>query len=891
MQKKWKEGWNRLYGSEVELNNRLFNIIMSGCLVAAMLSNIATSLSNGSMWNFLFVVLIAVVIALLIWIANRYGKTETCALIGGVIIELVMLPLLYFTGGGVRSGMSSWFLFGLVYCFLLYSGRRFIIMLSLAIISFTGCHIAAYYHPEYVMPLETEVEIMTDTHLSMIVTAICIGTLIKFQRAIFEDEKRKSEERQVMLEEANKTKDRFLANMSHEIRTPINTIIGLNEMNLREQISQEVEENSVNIQRASGMLLSTINDILDMSKIGAGKMDIIPRKYDFGSLLSDLINISWLRAHEKKLEFNLDISPDIPGMLYGDDIRIRQVITNILTNAIKYTQKGSVTLTADCEPLGSNKIRLKISVKDTGIGIRAEDVPHLFDSFQRLDERKNSGIEGTGLGLAISHQLVEMMGGKILVDSSYQRGSVFTVVIEQGIEDRTPLGAVGKVLKANAGSRRKYRQTFEAPEARVLVVDDNEMNRMVAVKLLRGTKVQVETAVSGEECLEKTRNYYYHVIFMDHLMPQMDGIETLSRIRSQENGMCRETPVIALTANAISGADKFYKKQGFDGYLMKPINGVLFEGMLLNWLPEELVVERDTDAAIEDTEVHLLSRKAKQQFALTTESVADLPEKVLERFDIKCISYYILTREGRFRDKREISTENLNEYLEKYGKGVTSEPPSVEEYEKFFADALESAEKVIHISLSSNDGRGYERATKAAKGFSNVYVVDASHVSSGMGALVLTAANLLKKELSLEEILAAIEETKSKISFHFVIGTTEIMYYRGFLEKYQKVFFDVFGLNPVLSMKEGRLRCTGLCTGSMMHVYKRFVRRYLKGKRNVDKRILFISYAGCSRKTLEMIKGEIRKYQEFDVIIEEPTSATITSNCGLGTVGIAFLLK
>ena len=889
MRKRWKEGFYRLYGPEVELNNRLFNIIMSGCLLAAMLSNIATALSNGSIWNFVFVVIIGGVIAVLIWIANRYGKTQLCALLAGIVIELFMLPMLYFTGGGIRSGMSSWFLLGLVYCFLLYSGRRFVAMLVLSMVSFSLCHTVAYYHPEYIIPLQTESKIMMDMHLSMLVSAICIGTIIKFQRAIFEEEKRKSDERQVMLEEANKTKDRFLANMSHEIRTPINTIIGLNEMNLREQISQEVEENSVNIQRASGMLLSTINDILDMSKIGAGKMDIISRKYDFGSMLSDLINISWLRAHEKKLEFNLDISPEIPAMLYGDDIRIRQIITNILTNAIKYTQKGSVTLTADCEPLDNNKIRLKISVKDTGIGIRAEDIPHLFDSFQRLDERKNSGIEGTGLGLAISHQLVEMMGGEILVDSSYQRGSVFTVVIEQGIEDKTPIGAVGNVLKANAGNHRKYHQTFEAPEARVLVVDDNEMNRIVAVKLLRGTKVQVETAVSGEECLEKTRNYYYHAIFMDHLMPQMDGLETLSRIRKQENGMCRETPVIALTANVISGADKYYRQKGFDGYLMKPINGALFEDMLLNCLPEELVVERAMDTAGEDAEVHLVNRKAKRQFCLTTESVADLPEKMLEHLDIKCISYYILTKEGRFRDKREISTENLNEYLEKYGKGVTSEPPSVEEYEQFFADALENAEKVIHISLSSNDGRGYERSSKAAKGFSNVYVVDASHVSSGMGALVLTAAEMINREMTIEEILAAIEEAKTKISFHFVIGTTEIMYYRGFLEKYQKVIFDIFGLNPVLSMKEGKLRCTGLFQGSMLHVYKRFVRKCLKGKRNVDKRVLFISYAGCSSKTLEMIKGEVRKYQDFDVIIEEPTSATITSNCGLGTIGIAFL--
>lgn len=891
MRKKIRNSLKMLYGSELELNNRLFNIIMSGCFMTSILSIIGSVLSNNSLSNVLLVMMIAIIIVILIWISNTYNKADICALIGGIIVDLFMLPVLYFTGGGLYSGMSSWFIFGMVYCFLLYKGKRFFIMTTLTGLSFTGCLVISYFKPETVISMESEFSVYLDTHMGMILTAISVGTLIKFQRSIFEQEQKKSEERQVMLQEANATKDRFLANMSHEIRTPINTIIGLNEMNLREQISEEVEENSVNIQRASGMLLSLINDVLDMSKIGAGKMEIIPRNYDFGGLLSDLINISWLRAHEKKLEFNLDISPNIPAMLYGDDIRIRQVVTNILTNAIKYTQKGSVTLLADGEILDNNRIRLKISVKDTGIGIRAEDIPHLFDSFQRLDERNNKGIEGTGLGLAISYQFVEMMGGEILVDSSYQRGSVFSVVIEQGIVDKTPMGAVGKVLKSSAGNRKKYHQTFEAPDAKVLVVDDNEMNRMVAVKLLRGTRVQVDTAASGEECLEKTKSHYYHTIFMDHLMPEMDGIETLSRIRKQENGMCKDTPVIALTANVVSGADKFYRKRGFDGYLMKPINGTLFEAMLADCLPENLIEVRVNDIAEEDAEVRLLHRKAKRPLYISTESVADLSENILKQYDINSISYYIITEEGRFRDKIEISSDNLNECLKKPGNEVTSEPPSVEEYERFFADALEKAEQVLHISLASSSGRGYERALKASKGFSNVYVIDAGFVSSGMGTLVMIAADMAKKGHPIEEIQEAVEKAKSRIAFQYVIATTDVMHYRGFLDKYQKFFLDFFNLKPVLSLKKGEMYCSGLHTGNMTHVYKCFVRRCLKGKRNVDKRVMFLSYAGCTSRQLEMLKEEIKKYQDFDVIIEEPISATITSNCGLGTIGIAFMKK
>ncbi len=279
-----------------------------------------------------------------------------------------------------------------------------------------------------------------------------------------------------------------------------------------------------------------------------------------------------MRAYDKKLEFKLDVSPDIPSMLYGDDIRIKQILTNMLTNAIKYTHKGSVTLQAKCRQVDKEHVNLIISVSDTGIGIRKEDIKYLFMSFKRVDEKKNGAIEGTGLGLAISHQLAGLMGGEIKVDSVYQRGTTFTLVLEQEIVSKSPIGPIKDIMKGSFHNRKKYKQSFEAPEARVLVVDDNEMNLMVAVKLLRATKVQVETASDGQECLEMTRKKYYHAIFMDHMMPKLDGIETLKKLRHQENGLCKETPVVAMTANAFEEDKQEALKSGMNGHIPKPID-------------------------------------------------------------------------------------------------------------------------------------------------------------------------------------------------------------------------------------------------------------------------------------------------------------------------------
>lgn len=388
---------------------------------------------------------------------------------------------------------------------------------------------------------------------------------------------------------AEQAKSLFLSNMSHEIRTPINAVLGMNEMILRECNDSQLLTYAENIQNAGKTLLFLINDILDMSKIESGKMEIVPVEYNVGELVLDLWNVICLRAQEKGLSIAFEVAPEMPSGLYGDDLRIKQIVTNLLTNAVKYTPQGGVEMKVSFERVSDKKLVLTISVKDTGIGIRKEDIGKLFEEFRRLDAEKNRRIEGTGLGMNITMSLLDLMEGKMQVDSVYGEGSTFTVTIPQTIVEETPVGSFEEIQKKGRTEVDTQKQIFEAPEAKVLVVDDNAMNLAVFQALLKRTKVQIDTADSGRACLELVQKEKYHMIFMDHMMPEMDGIETLHEMRKITDFPNRETPVIALTANAIVGAKEMYLQEGFVDFLSKPIEGELLEKMVREYLPEELI--------------------------------------------------------------------------------------------------------------------------------------------------------------------------------------------------------------------------------------------------------------------------------------------------------------
>lgn len=417
--------------------------------------------------------------------------------------------------------------------------------------------------------------------------ALCIGLVFLFFMAVIKTGKDLLEiekERQIAVA-ASESRTMFLANMSHEIRTPINTIVGMNEMILRENHGNETREYAQNIDSASKMLIGLIDDVLDFSKLDAGKIDICECPYNMAAMLNDVILNVKVRLQDKGLKINLDIDKNIPSILSGDELRIKQILNNLLSNAVKYTEKGSITIKATGF-WEDGKYYSEYSIKDTGVGIRAEDLPTLFDSFQRMDLKRNKYIQGTGLGLSITKQLVEIMDGSIDVTSEYGKGSCFTVKIHQEVVKDTPMGDFSEAYTESVnvdGESARARVCF-SPEATVLVVDDNEMNLLVMKSLLGKTGLTLDYASSGMECYELCKNKKYNLIFMDHMMPKPDGVETFHMIQEDVDGLNTDTKVIVLTANAIKGVSEQYAREGFADYISKPIDYKILEQYLIKYL-------------------------------------------------------------------------------------------------------------------------------------------------------------------------------------------------------------------------------------------------------------------------------------------------------------------
>ena len=462
---------------------------------------------------------------------------------------------------------------------------------------------------------------------------------------------------------ANEAKGKFLANMSHEIRTPINAVLGMDEMILRESREKDIRSYAMDIYTAGQTLLSLINDILDFSKIESGKMEIVPAAYDTSSMIHDLVNMISVRAKAKDLDFVVSVDESLPAKLWGDDVRIRQVLTNILTNAVKYTPEGSIWFRMKGNRNGDRQT-LHFEVEDTGTGIKEEDMPKLFGEFERIDEGKNRSIEGTGLGMSITMKFLSMMGSRLHVESTYGKGSLFWFDLDQGIVDDTPVGDIEERIRSMA-ENYSYQESFTAPEAKILIVDDNRTNRKVFTSLLKATRIQITEAESGMEAIERVRERKFDIIFMDHMMPEMDGVEAMRRIRALHEFSDTETKIFVLTANAVSGAKEEYLEAGFDGFLSKPIVSDKLEKVISENLPDGLIMPSEHEGqilpedepvpedlpAVDGIDWNIAWMHLMEQDLIET-TVKDFYDMIPVHAEIIQKLYEMLPDEGAFRDYR-----------------------------------------------------------------------------------------------------------------------------------------------------------------------------------------------------------------------------------------------
>lgn len=880
-----------VFNGELDLREQLFR----GVVITGGVLGIMGIVECMILMDFRQVLLLMLIMFLTILgtsvIVFRYHKIEVAAIALGMVLSLVVFPGMFLLSGGIEGGATVWFVFALFYMFMMFSGKKLVFFVILVLLADGFVYLLGYFHPEMIVPMDSRTVFFIDSFFAISTVGVTGGSLIKSYIAMYDRARKQSESQKAEMEEMGKYKDTFFANVSHEIRTPINSIIGLNEMILRENPSEEIAEYVRSAQVASEMLLSLVSDLLDVSQIEMKKMKILPVEYKLKELLGNLIDVVSVLAREKGLDFLIDVDEELPSVLYGDEKRIRQVLLNILANAVKYTDSGSVTMVVRGEAVTGTRIKLKVVVEDTGIGIRKEDLEHLYEVFHRIDETAHSKTQGSGLGLSISKQLIGLMGGEITVDSIYTKGSSFTVQLEQQVIDGEKVGDI-RFWKARQ-QKSAYHRRFEAPEARILIVDDNSINRMVTAKLLSDTKMQIDTAESGAQCLEMTKNKFYHVILMDYMMPDMDGARTLAEVHRQENGMCRDSAVLLMTAHSLAEAQKISEQNDFDGYIERPIHGEALETEILKFLPEDVLeyCERENGTSFNEDKVRRIWQKNKKRVLVTVDCACEIPEEWKEEYDIRLMYLYIRTDSGRFKDTKEIDSGNLAQYLNEENCNAYADSASVEEYEKFFSDALMEANHIIHISLAANTGKSYSMAVAAAKCFDHVDVIDSGHISGGEGLVALLAGKLVREGCEVNKIVEYVENVKSNVVARYLMPNANIFSRHGYAGRTAAKVFDTFNLHPVLGMRQSKLTIIGAEAGNLEKAWRHFIRMHIRNRRKIDPMVVIITHVGCTVREQEILKKEVLSRVHFQYVYIEKASMSNACNSGLKTVGIAYVYK
>ena len=572
------------FSRDISLRSRRINICLFLCTIGGVAATISTLQQSPSFFSIIAIMSLPIItIILQIWV-GKTGHYRAGGFIVSILLCDIIFPLIFFTSGGVYSGMMVYFILGVVLMFFLLGDnmRDCISMTILFLIINSICIYISYRYPSLVTPIPTKGLMFLDIIVAFIVSVVLVEMALLFQNHQFLKEQR-------IAEDAMKAKDDFLASMSHELRTPLNAIIGLSELQIKakDDLPESVNNNIKNIYESGTTLLRIINDILDITKIGSGRFELNCADYNTADMIYDTISMNKVRIGDKPIEFKIKIDPSLPNNLYGDELRIRQIFNNILSNAFKYTHAGIVQLDITSRREG-NEVVIIANISDTGIGIRKSDIPSIFKKYNKFDITKNRNIEGTGLGLAITYELVEMMNGNIKVTSEYGKGSTFTFEISQKIINNDPIGEKNADAFANfsyQGEKSVHQMStyFSLKGRRALIVDDVELNLFITKTMLSLYNLEADCVYSGKEAIDLIREtkIKYDIIFMDHMMPEMDGIEA-TRIIREEIGSeyAKKIPIVALTANALVGNEELFINNGFQEYLSKPMDSQKLDEVL-----------------------------------------------------------------------------------------------------------------------------------------------------------------------------------------------------------------------------------------------------------------------------------------------------------------------
>lgn len=627
--KEWRI-YKKLLGKELPFRDRLRNIMILAGMLVLLGATLITILEGLGLFSALLTFSVVVVSGASLFISNYTKHKELGVNLFLVVCCMIIMPLMHFAGGGTYSGMPEWEIFGAVFIWVLARGKHRYIIGAVYLLTVSACYYIENKYPSMVMMIPERSMQILDSQVTFISVSVCIGILIFMERRVNDNhqaelERSKSEVEEAMkkFELASAAKSDFLSRMSHEIRTPINAIMGMNEMILRECKDNSVLEYASSAKSASHSLLALVNEVLDMCKIEEKNFSLEPVEYTMSSLLNDCYNIVEEDAKKKNINLSIRNNPYLPERLLGDEVKIRRIITNLLSNAVKYTTVGEVVASFDFVHTDSNHLELKIEVKDSGIGIKDEDKEHVFERFSRFNIKETQNIEGTGIGLSIVKAYVDLMQGQISFESEYHKGSTFYVSIPQEIADSSPMGALYDSLRTKDASEHSYNCLFTAKTAKVLSVDDVKMNHDVIKALLKKTEVQVDTAYSGLEAINLVRAGDYDLILMDHMMPEMDGIEAFHEIRKLQGK--EQIPCLVLTANAITGVEEEYLKEGFSGYLSKPVKPEDLEKAMAKFLPQDKVEYSEEKVLV------IEKNEPEKELEMSEKTMDDLTEEVFRK--------------------------------------------------------------------------------------------------------------------------------------------------------------------------------------------------------------------------------------------------------------------